>query len=75
MQQELSSTKEKWRDQHSLGSNKSEIVYTLLLIYRLKVCNYRSYRYKGTLFNSVVHNSYWRCRRAFALFWHLFFSL
>jgi len=39
MQQKHSSTEEKWRDQHSLGNNKSEIAYTLLLIYRLKVCD------------------------------------
>jgi len=37
MQQKHSSTKQKWADQHSLGKNKSEMAYTLLLIYRLKV--------------------------------------
>lgn len=29
------------------------------------------YRYKGTLFSYVVHNSCSRCRTAFAPFWHL----
>jgi hypothetical protein len=36
-----------------------------------KANNLRHYRYMGTLFGNVVHNSYWRCRRALALFWHL----
>ena len=39
VQQKRSSTKEKRKDQRSIRSNKSEMAYTLLLIYRFKVCD------------------------------------
>jgi len=39
VQQKRNSTKEKRKDQRSIRSNKSEMAYTLLLIYRFKVCD------------------------------------
>jgi len=53
MQQKHSSTKEKWRDQHSSGSNKSEMAYTLLLIYRFKMCDL------PMLCNNIILNIRW----------------
>ena len=53
VQQKRSSTKEKRKDQRSIRSNKSEMAYTLLLIYRFKVCD------MPVLSNNIILNIRW----------------